>query len=294
MLRNGVPFLWGVGILYQTNKWLSRCYLNALTGNSAWDWKKEIVILTGGSSGIGAAVASRLAKNGTKVIILDIQPPLDETVANVFFYATDISSSTAIEQVAEDIRRQHGDPSVLINNAGTGNSKLIMDQSAAETERIFNINILAHFHLVRQFLPAMVKQNHGHVVTVASMASFVTQGKNVSYACTKAAALAFHEGLGQEIKHRYHAPKVRTTIVHPTLTRTPLVEHVTRDSQSRSFCLEPETVADAIVEQLYSGQGGQLILPARFSLITGIRGFPSWLQELIRDALTSSRQSKAS
>ncbi|OKO97743.1 hypothetical protein PENSUB_9669 [Penicillium subrubescens] len=123
----------------------------------------------------------------------------------------------------------------------------------------------------------MVKQNHGHILTVASMASFVTQGKNVSYACTKAAALSFHEGLAQELKHRYNAPKVRTT-----------------DKQSQNFCLEPETVSDAIVDQLYAGEGAQLILPCRFTFICGIRGFPSWFQELIRDALTSSRKSKDS
>ncbi|OOQ82501.1 putative short-chain dehydrogenase/reductase 2 [Penicillium brasilianum] len=233
--------LWGAGILYQTNRWLSRRYLNAFADNTEWDSTNELVVITGGSSGIGAAIRSRLASNGTRVIILDIQPPL-EKIDNVFFYQTDISSSATIEQAAEKIRREHGDPTVLINNAGTGNDMLIVDQPTAETERIFNINILSHFHLVREFLPAMARQNHGHIVTVASMASFVTQGKNVSYACTKAAALAFHEGLTQELKHRYNAPKVRTTIVHPTLTRTPLVDHITRSQKSRNFCLEPETV----------------------------------------------------
>lgn len=111
------------------------------------------------------------------------------------FYETDISSTVAIEKVAQDIRREHGDPTVLINNAGTGNSMLIVEQSTEETERVIKINVICHFHLVQQFLPVMIKQDHGHIVTVASMASFVTQGKNVSYACPKAAVLAFHEGL---------------------------------------------------------------------------------------------------
>jgi all-trans-retinol dehydrogenase (NAD+) len=71
--------LLGAGIIYQTNKWLSRRYLNAFTENSRWDSTKELVVITGGSSGIGAAVTSRLANDGTKVIILDIQPPLEET-----------------------------------------------------------------------------------------------------------------------------------------------------------------------------------------------------------------------
>jgi short-subunit dehydrogenase len=65
--------------------------------------------------------------------------------------------------------------------------------------------------MVKEFLPAMVKQNHGHIVTLASMASYSVHAGNVDYACSKASALAFHEGLAQEIKSRYKAPKVRTT-----------------------------------------------------------------------------------
>lgn len=57
----------------------------------------------------------------------------------------------------------------------------------------------------------MIAANHGHVVTVASMVSFMTQASNVDYACTKAAALALHEGLGQEIRFLYKANGVHTT-----------------------------------------------------------------------------------
>lgn len=64
--------------------------------------------------------------------------------------------------------------------------------------------------MVKEFLPSMIRDNHGHVITVASMASFVTVGEMVDYACTKASALAFHEGLGQELRYWYKAPKVRT------------------------------------------------------------------------------------
>lgn len=68
--------LLGAGILCQTNRWLSKCYLNAFTASAKWNSTKELVVITGGSSGIGAAVTSRLASDGTKVIILDIQPSL--------------------------------------------------------------------------------------------------------------------------------------------------------------------------------------------------------------------------
>ncbi len=65
--------------------------------------------------------------------------------------------------------------------------------------------------MVKEFIPAMIKKNHGHVVTIASMASYVVHARNVDYACTKASAVAFHEGLSSELKNRYNAPSVRTT-----------------------------------------------------------------------------------
>lgn len=132
------------------------------------------------------------------------------TADNVFFYQVDISSSTKVEEVARTIHEKHGDPTVLINNAGIGYGKAILNESISEIRKLFDVNVLAHFNLVKEFLPAMIERNHGHIVTVASMASFVTMNQNVSYSSSKAAALAFHEGLAQELKHKYNAPGVRT------------------------------------------------------------------------------------
>jgi len=112
------------------------------------------------------------------------------------YYTLDITSSADVERVADEIRQNHGNPTVLINNAGVGSAKIILDQPVDATRKTFDVNILGHFALVKQFLPAMIESNNGHIVTVASMASIMTQTQNVDYACTKAAALAFHEGLG--------------------------------------------------------------------------------------------------
>lgn len=135
----------------------------------------------------------------------------DKLAANTHFYLVDITSSGAIKRVAEDIRSQHGDPTVLINNAGVGVGQTILDEPETMIRRVFDVNIIAHFLLVKEFLPAMIQRNHGHIVTIASMVSFMAQAQIVDYACTKAAALAFHEGLTQELRHRYNAPAVRTT-----------------------------------------------------------------------------------
>jgi short-subunit dehydrogenase len=70
---------------------------------------------------------------------------------------------------------------------------------------------MAHFWMVREFLPAMARKNHGHVVTISSMAAFVVHAQNVDYCCTKVSAQAFNEGLASELKHLYNAPDVKTS-----------------------------------------------------------------------------------
>lgn len=122
----------------------------------------------------------------------------------------DITSNVEIHTAAEQIRNQHGEPTVLINNAGFASTKPVLQVPESILRKVFDVNIISHFLLVKEFMPAMVAQNHGHIVTIASMASFLVQASNVDYGCTKAAALAFHEGLNQELKLLYHAPAVRT------------------------------------------------------------------------------------
>jgi short-subunit dehydrogenase len=83
------------------------------------------------------------------------------------------------------------------------------EKPEAHIRQTFEVNTIAHFWTVREFLPSMIKQNHGHVVTIASMASFVAPGLMADYG-----SLAFHEALTQEIRHCYRAKKIRTRYVH--------------------------------------------------------------------------------
>ena len=136
---------------------------------------------------------------------------LISAASNIHFFKADVTSSSQIASVASEIRKAHGDPTVLINNAGVANPFTILDSSEEGFRKVFEVNTIAHFVMAREFLPTMIKKNHGHVVTIASMASFVVIPQSVDYACTKASALAFHEGLSVELRVRYNAPNVRTT-----------------------------------------------------------------------------------
>ncbi|KAL2869155.1 SDR family oxidoreductase [Aspergillus lucknowensis] len=284
ILKAGLKVLIGLGTLYRVNKYLSKRALNNHIHDS-WDWRKEIVLITGGSSGIGELMVRKFAKLGIKVITVDLKPPSKPFPVGVNFYQLDLTDAHAIREQTQKIREEVGHPTVLINNAGIGAGMSILDEPVETIRRTFDVNIIAHFHLVKEFLPRMIERDHGHIVTLASVASFITLASNVDYSCTKTAALAFHEGLAQELRHRYDAMRVRTTVIHPTWIRTPLIDELLRKPGFNDIVLEPETVAETVVKQVLRGESAQIVLPGRLSwLLTTLRGLPSWLQEGVRNA----------
>lgn len=118
-----------------------------------------------------------------------------------------------MKEVGNQIRKEHGNPTILINNAGVGFGETILESSEEHIRLTMEVNALSHYWTVKEFLPAMVQKDHGHIITVASIASFTAVGELASYASSKAAALAFHESLTQELRHWYKAKKVRTRSV---------------------------------------------------------------------------------
>ncbi|KAL4915453.1 hypothetical protein BDW62DRAFT_124260 [Aspergillus aurantiobrunneus] len=272
-----------LAILRQTNRALTSWSMNNGERVEKWNSDRELVLLTGGCSGIGKQMVFDLARARTRVVILDIQEPTFSLPSGTTFYKADITSSASIAEVAEKIRAAHGDPTVLINNAGVGNDGTILQKSEAKIRQTFEVNTISHFLTVREFLPSMISKNHGHIITIASMASFIGLGDMVEYSCTKASALAFHEGLRQELRLWYKAPKVRTSIVHPLWVRTPMIKVLTdAGSEFKQPILTPEMVSEAVVKQILTQRSGQIILPSYYTPLSMLRALPNWFQEFAR------------
>ncbi|GIJ88479.1 hypothetical protein Asppvi_007403 [Aspergillus pseudoviridinutans] len=267
--------------------------LNTRTLNNGvsdrFDWNREVVVLTGGSNGIGRRIAQLLGGRGIKVALLDIHPPQedqDRLPPTVRFHKCDITSPSAIAAVATDIRATLGDPTVLINNAGVCSGKTILGGTEAETRVQFEVNTLAHYWLAREFLPHMVKRDHGLVATVASLAGYITTPNMVDYSATKAAAISFHEGLAVELVTRYNAPRVRTVLLTPGFTQTTLIGRLTPEDTWYNPLLKPETVAEQLVRQILTGNSGHVVVPGSSGwLARNLRSFPPWFQHSLRSRL---------
>ncbi|KAL2150483.1 hypothetical protein VTH82DRAFT_7046 [Thermothelomyces myriococcoides] len=281
-----------LGLVRTVNGMLNTMAANSwrLTAASGWDWPNEIAVITGGSSGIGKGIAERLAKMGVRVAVLDIQEPPKDLQSNprIRFFHCDVTSSESVKAAADAVRRELGHPSILVNNAGVARSTPILQADEAFLRRILGVNLMSMWFTTQQFLPRMVQVNKGHIVTMASIASFVALATAADYSATKAGALAFHEALAAEIKHQYKASGVLTSVVHPNFVRTPLIEDFSSRLESAGVrMLTSDRIADDVVAQIKSRRGGQLIIPPSATAVSGIRGWPTWLQELLRDAVAS-------
>ncbi|KAH7120516.1 hypothetical protein EDB81DRAFT_914163 [Dactylonectria macrodidyma] len=272
--------------LKRSSAWYTKQKVNNHVHSAPWDRTREMVVVTGGSSGIGACIVARLVENRIKTLILDVNLPPDKPDNNVSFYQVDLSDSEAIASVATRIRSEHGNPTVLINNAGLGNAMPLLDLPEHKLRRVFDVNVIAPVLLIQQFLPGMLQQNHGHIVNIASQASFATQASNVDYACTKAAVLSLHEGLTQELRHIHKAFAVRTSVVHPTWVRTPMIADLVKQGKLNDTTVTAEEVAEKVVSQILSGYGSQIIVPSGLGWTSMIRGLPGWIQEVLRDKVS--------
>jgi len=172
-----------------------------------------------------------------------------------------------------------GDPTVLINNAGVARGRNLLAATERDVRFTFDVNALAHYWTVREFVPAMVRADHGMVVTVASFAAWIAVADMVDYAASKAAAQALHEGLATELATRHGAPRVRTVLVNQGFTKTRLFTGYRADAAPfLAPALEPESVAEAIVRQVLSGRSGQIVLPLAGHALSALAAMPHWYQ----------------
>lgn len=253
------------------------------------DYKNDVVVITGGSAGIGKEIVQLLShKKKAHIAVLDMAPPTyipaPAGAPEILYYKTDVSNLEQVSEVGKKIRQAFGGKKVgvLINCAGVASGNTILDCDLDSVARLWRINTFANWVTVKEFCPDMIARNHGHVVTVSSAGAYSTLPSMSEYATSKAAALAFHECLAIEMRTRYNAPRVRTSLVAPTKVRTALGDGM-EDHADPFFTpvLEPTQVAEQIVWSLDSGLSQHLMLPGFAVILPWIRAAPDWFRRLL-------------
>ncbi|KAG7198724.1 hypothetical protein KM043_001715 [Ampulex compressa] len=227
--------------------------------------KGEVALITGGAGGIGRLIAVKLAKLGARVVIWDInEHGLKETVEEIresggkcWGYYCDITDRDGIYKNAEAVKIDVGNVSLLVNNAGYVYGGTLLELPDDEIEKTFRVNILSHYWITKAFLKDMMRENHGHIVTIASVAGLLGTYNCTDYSATKFAAIGYHESLFTELKvHGYDG--IQATLVCPYFINTGMFHGV---KPRLMPMLEPGYVADKVVSGMLLNQVN-IILPA--------------------------------
>ncbi|KAJ4998527.1 Cytochrome P450 monooygenase 1 [Colletotrichum sp. SAR 10_66] len=280
----------GLGVVKTINNLSNKVALNnwRVRAHKGWIWNKEVAVVTGGCGGIGRELVLGLVKKGVKVAILDLAPipPDMESDPAILYIKTDITSAEAIAQAAKTIRTSFGAPSILINNAGIASPHTILDTPADFLPKLFGVNAIALWIVTKEFLPSMIKKNKGHIVNISSITAHITLSSLVDYCASKAASVTFHEGLNCELKTKYKADGIITTIVQPSWVRTNMSpKNADEIEEKQGKMLSPKEVADRTLAQVFACRGAQIVLPEKVWFFTTLRAWPNWMQEWMRDRM---------
>ncbi|XP_053319009.1 17-beta-hydroxysteroid dehydrogenase 13-like isoform X2 [Spea bombifrons] len=192
----------------------------------------NIVLITGAGHGMGRLTAYEFAKRQSILVLWDINKQgVEETAeecrqlgAIAHAFVVDCSNRCKIYSAAEKVKKEIGDVDILINNAGVIFGAELLQLHDHQIETTFDVNILAHFWTAKSFLPAMMKKNRGHIVTVASIAGHVGLCYLVDYCASKFGAVGFHECLTAELE-ALGKNGIKTSCLCPVFVNTGFVQN---------------------------------------------------------------------
>ncbi len=233
----------------------------------------KVIVISGASSGIGEATASNLAERGAKLVLaargeeklLSVADKINKAGGQAVPVSMDVSTRADWTKVIEAAQVHYGRLDVLVSSAGAMPIGPVGDLAVDDWEQMVNVNLLGMLYGVAAALPIFRQQAQGHFVNIASTAARKTTPNQAIYSATKAAVLAFSDGLRQEL-----AGKLRVTVISPGVTDTHFAEHI-RDETLRSkmkevaedYAMAPAAVAAAIayaIEQPNEINIGEIVL----------------------------------
>ncbi|KAK0704693.1 hypothetical protein B0H67DRAFT_497156 [Lasiosphaeris hirsuta] len=245
------------------------------------DLSEEVIVITGGASGLGLLIAEVYGMRGATVAVLDIKEMENGEARGVTYYKCDVTDKDQVARVAADIERDLGTPTVLINNAAIVHGKRLLDMDISEIEKSLATNLISHFYTLKTFLPAMARSEvGGTIVTVSSVIGQVGAAQLTDYAAAKAGISAMHKSLAAELRETH--PQIRTVLVTPGQLSTPLFYGVQTPNAFIAPVVEPVDVAKEIISAIDHGHNAAIGMPLYARWVDWYNVLPLGIQAVAR------------
>lgn len=234
--------------------------------------KDNRIVITGGGSGLGRAIALRFAREGWRIAIADINEQgaaetlqlVEDAGASGFTQACNVREATDFEGLAQRLRDEWGGVDVVVNNAGIASAGSVVESRYSDWDTTMDINLMGVVRGCRELVPLLIAQGAGHVVNTASFAAIATPPGMAAYNVSKAAVVALSESLRAEIIDQGVDVSVacpsffKTNLADSMISPDPAMKAVTEMIMAR-MPVSAEDVADDIYHA---------VMKRRFMVIT--------------------------
>ena len=218
--------------------------------------KGKTALITGASSGIGAATAQELARAGATVVLVARRAEQLRAVASSIggaasFYSTDLRDAAAVTSLSARVTSEIGIPDIIVNNAGAGRWKFVEETTPSEAVDMMAVPYFAAFNVTHSFLPGMLRRNTGHIVNVSSVGSrFVWPGAT-AYIAARWAVRGFTQALRADLADT----GIRVTLYESGVVQSEYWDHNpgSRERVPKMGNLVPSLTAEAAARALVRG-----------------------------------------
>lgn len=227
------------------------------------DWEGRVALITGASSGIGAALAQALSRRGVFVALVARRVERLHEVARLCpteskVFPCDLTAFRTFDPLVRQVLAWKGRIDILVNNAGLGIYKPFEEVTTNDLKAVFGLNFFAVFFLIQAVLPVMRKQGEGWILNIASTGGLIAHTAGVTpYLAAKHAVVGMSRGLRKELE----GTGIHIQVVCPHLTRTEFFNRCLGAERMQGWIVglyekmdSPEQVAEGIVEQLGTEQ----------------------------------------
>jgi 3-oxoacyl-[acyl-carrier protein] reductase len=191
----------------------------------------KVAVVTGGSRGIGQAIAKAFAAQGAKVAVVSrtissCGPVADEINATYpgvsKAYAIDIADHTAVQELGKIIVEDFGTVNILVNNAGVTRDGLLMRMKNEDWDTVIDTNLKGAFNTVKAFMRPMMKNDHARIINIASVIGLIGNAGQINYSASKAGLIGFTKAVARELSGR----KVTCNAVAPGFITTDMTDEL--------------------------------------------------------------------
>lgn len=211
---------------------------------------RDVSIVTGAGRGIGRGIAVKLAKEGHTIVITSrteselraLKEEIESYGVGCRYFKGDVADSEFVQNSIRQVIEEYGKVDHLINNAGIGIMKKVIDSRLEEFQKQINTNLYGIYNFTKAVLPGMIERKSGSIINISSLAGKNSFAGGAMYSASKHAVIGFTKSLMLEVREY----NIRTAVICPGSVESDFGRDAHNDPRSKGAILKPEDVADVV------------------------------------------------